>query len=71
MANMSYCRFENTLRDFTDCLEALNEIDDVKEELSESEYRSAKWLMEKAQEFVEEHSEKFEDANAGTMDWYE
>ena len=25
MANMSYCRFENTLIDFRDCLEALRE----------------------------------------------
>lgn len=25
MANMSYCRFENTLRDLRDCAHALNE----------------------------------------------
>jgi UDP-N-acetylglucosamine:LPS N-acetylglucosamine transferase len=25
MANMSYCRFENTAKDIADCIEALNE----------------------------------------------
>ena len=31
MANMSYCRFENTLTDLDDCYDALNEAGGVKE----------------------------------------
>jgi len=32
MPNMSYCRFENTSRDISDCIEALNKADwDIKE----------------------------------------
>jgi hypothetical protein len=27
MANMSYCRFQNTLHDFQDCYDALEEVD--------------------------------------------
>lgn len=27
MANMSYCRFENTARDISDCINALDESD--------------------------------------------
>lgn len=37
MSNMSYCRFENTYGDLQDCLEALNEQDELSE--SEAKYR--------------------------------
>lgn len=43
MANMSYCRFENTLRDLQDCEEALAEMVEAEDEfepLSESEERA-------------------------------
>ena len=40
MANMSYCRFQNTLRDLEDCFEALEELESL-EELSTSEERAA------------------------------
>lgn len=45
---MSYCRFENTLRDFTDCLTALQKMKDNPCEdkaLSESELYAAQSLM--------------------------
>ena len=29
MANMSYCRFQNTLSDLRDCVEALEELDEA------------------------------------------
>jgi hypothetical protein len=38
---MSYCRFENTVRDMRDCIDALNEIMGNIEQLSESEARHA------------------------------
>ena len=41
MANMSYCRFENTFHDLQDCSEAMEEGDD----LSESEARFRKELI--------------------------
>ena len=43
MSNMSYVRFENTLRDLEDCVEALNELG--LNALSESEQRHAKRLI--------------------------
>jgi hypothetical protein len=42
MGNMSYCRFENTLGDLQDCEEHLFDT----EELSESEKRARKRLIE-------------------------
>lgn len=53
MANMSYCRFQNTLSDFIDCVENLDNIS------SEEEKRAAKKLYEYAQEYVE----RFEELN--------
>ncbi len=32
MANMSYCRFQNTLRDLRDCWDALDDVDDLSDE---------------------------------------
>lgn len=55
MANMSYCRFENTLSDLRDCLEALKN-DDLKE-LSRTEKKSARELIELSMGI----SEMFED----------
>lgn len=46
MSNMSYCRFQNTLRDFEDCREALEEqVNDTDARpLDEHELRAAKAL---------------------------
>jgi len=41
MANMSYCRFENTYRDLADCFKSLQNDD----ELSEDELRFKKRLV--------------------------
>lgn len=48
MANMSYCRFENTYEDLYKCLDAL---DDLK--LSESEYKYAKYMRTLCEKYVE------------------
>lgn len=45
MANMSYCRFQNTLEDLRDCAEALEEIGDNLAELSKEEARAADALI--------------------------
>ena len=45
MSNMSYCRFQNTLRDLEDCLDALCDIDGNLYELSKEEARAADSLI--------------------------
>ena len=57
MSNMSYCRFQNTVGDFRDCLEAISD----REELSGDEKHSAKRLYELAQMFVSEYEVYLED----------
>jgi hypothetical protein len=53
MANMSYMRFENTLSDLQDCENALSEKDF--EELSESEQKHAKRLIELCREIADNY----------------
>jgi len=48
MANMSYCRFENTLRDLQDCVMALEDGGD----LSASELSSAMQMVETCEEYI-------------------
>lgn len=64
MANMSYCRFENTNHDLRDCVGAMEEAYDMEElDLSKTELSAMKnmrWLCEK---FIEEF-----DRLEGTMD---
>ncbi len=52
MANMNYCRFENTANDLRDCVNALDEMPDF-EELSETEKDAANEMFELCQNFVE------------------
>lgn len=52
MANMSYCRFENTLADLRDCLAALKE-EGVEGIESQSERYAAEDLMKVAARYVE------------------
>lgn len=52
MANMSYCRFRNTLSDLRDCLWTIT--DAGFESLSSEELRAARDLYEVCQEFVDE-----------------
>lgn len=47
MANMGYCRWENTAGDLSDCLEHMEE------ELSESEQRAKDWILFMARELLE------------------
>jgi len=52
MANMSYCRFENTSRDLSDCVEYLYEQNTLKN-LGKSEKRYAKELLQDCLDLVE------------------
>ena len=50
MSNMSYCRFENTLRDLRDCIWAL---EDGEIESGGSEIRSAIEMLEACKEYID------------------
>ena len=58
MANMSYCRFQNTLIDFRDCANTINAmIEGDAEPLSDYELRAAKTLIHEAFELLASMSE--------------
>ena len=52
MANMSYCKFRNTLIDFNSCLETVEFAEDLESELSAEELIAAKNLYKAAERFV-------------------
>jgi hypothetical protein len=55
MGNMSYCRYENTLRDLEDCVEALrNSNSEDLEELNPSEFNSMVRLVDLCGEIYHE-----------------
>lgn len=54
MANMSYCRFQNTLSDLRDCARALEE----GEPLSDDEQRARNRLVELCAEIVSSFAEE-------------
>lgn len=72
MANMSYCRFENTLNDLRDCEEALGNIYDEVGEMSSYEKNalpelielcksiSDNWDVEEVQDIINEAQEEDE-----------
>ena len=53
MANMSYCRFKNTLRDLVDCVNALEAVVYEGESISESEWEYAKRMKEWCERFID------------------
>ncbi len=55
MANMSYCRFENTLRDLKDCFDVVEQSSSAENfyaSLSPSEARAAKEVFELCREII-------------------
>ena len=52
MANMSYCRFQNTVSDFDDCLDVFKYPDEQDEFLSAAERLAARSLLLKAVEMA-------------------
>lgn len=57
MSNLSYCRFENTVGDLQDCCDAWEDSDD----LSQSEERSRKRLLQLCQDIVAEYGDDEEE----------
>lgn len=53
MANMSYCRFENTLHDLADCANALEGVVYDGESISEREWNYAKQMRSWCESFIE------------------
>jgi hypothetical protein len=54
MTNMSYCRFENTSHDLTDCLEALQDPDEEMQDMNEYEKRAVTRLIETCMQIAED-----------------
>lgn len=53
MSNMSYCRFENTVHDLRDCQANMDNLD-----LSESEKRARKDLIETCKDIADDYYEE-------------
>lgn len=53
MANMSYCKFENTKSDLADCVSALERIAYDNESISEREWNYAKQMRSWCESFIE------------------
>lgn len=66
MANMSYCRFENTLRDLMDCLNAIEEegLDTLE---SKYEREAAEDLVYTAKRFIDAYESAKSDKAALEM----
>jgi hypothetical protein len=65
MANLSYCRWENTANDLTDCVNSLAEVDNLKEwfdNLSDHERRGFENVLAHASMFVNEILPEMESA---------
>lgn len=60
MSNMSYCRFENTLRDLRDCAENLHD------EVSAEEARARRKLIEVAYDMLESNGLLTDDGKLDT-----
>ena len=57
MANMSYCRFENTYSDLIDCKNALLDIAEDGESISKSEWSYAKRMRDLCERFIDSFDE--------------
>lgn len=54
MSNMSYCKFSNTLLDLRDCVETLQENDNLGDmDLSEDELTSLKYMYNLCERFMD------------------
>ena len=53
MANMSYCRFENTLTDLQDCVKAIEEVVYDDQEISKREWEFAESMRSWCEMFLE------------------
>lgn len=60
MGNMSYCRFENTLRDLEECFEALQDssLYEVEENANEYEKPCIRALISQCKEIADEYGDE-------------
>jgi hypothetical protein len=58
MANMGYCRFQNTLQDLQDCTGHMADTD-----LSKDEQRARRYLISMCQEILDKENEKEDEEN--------
>lgn len=57
MANMSYCRFENTYQDMSDCVGHMRHSDSMEEmDLNTYEAAAIRQLAQECQDFLEEYN---------------
>ena len=61
MANMSYCRFRNTLDALRDCRDALSEMSDWENELGKEESAAAKRLLLMCRDLADNYTELADD----------
>lgn len=61
MSNMSYCRFQNTLRDFWDCADALDELEGDLSTLSNAEAEAARELLSVCAHLVDRYGDGSDD----------
>lgn len=54
MANMSYCRFQNTLGDLGDCLCHMDDVDDLSSDEAKSRHRLIAMCVEIATDYGDE-----------------
>ncbi|QDP61422.1 MAG: hypothetical protein GOVbin962_13 [Prokaryotic dsDNA virus sp.] len=57
MANLSYCRFQNTARDLSDCVEAIDNHEIDIETISDSEIEGLRCLLILAREVLDRETE--------------
>ncbi len=60
MANMSYCRFENTLYDLKDCIDAMETVlegDKPRLDISAFEFSAARSMVEYCQMYIDAYNE--------------
>lgn len=64
MANMSYCRFENTSNDLRDCIDAMQEafddnisLEQFKEDIGKYERYAFQQMLEYCENFIKIHSD--------------
>lgn len=58
MSNMSYCRFENTLSDLSDCADALDDIGGDLSNLSDTERKAAERLIDMCKQIADSYGEE-------------
>lgn len=65
MSNMSYCRFQNTLRDMYDCFEFDGEDNDDRDDLSEEEESARLRMLVLCRKITEAHEDEMEEYDSG------